>query len=136
MGWTAKITDKKIINDVVSIIVEYTDGENVATKQYKTSTPETGWLERLVGRDIKRIEELYKFDVVVGSAIEPVYASKVVVDTEISEYEEAKAKLDAVKDLISLGIVNINSEQLTDIKMKIGSTWAKAIGVTVEGVTK
>ena len=128
--WTAKIVGKDVRNDKVVVSIEYTDKTHTMTKHYESKAPDAGWLERVVWQDLRRLAAVYAYDVTVGDAVIPPDSEPEPVDEDLQRYTEARGKLEEVRPLIEMGVIDGTDTRLQELKDTINELWATVIGVS------
>ena len=118
MAWTAQITNKRRQDDVYYVKVEYADGINTHTETYKSRNPSAEWIPDTAAHKIKQLEELYAYDVSVGSVTPSVLPA---VDLNQQLFQRRARMLPTIKCLIDMGVVPADNAKVVQL-----TNWLKA----------
>jgi len=113
MAWTASIINKQVQDDLVLITVEYTDGQNVISKVYRSTKPNPQWIPDTARDTIERLEKAFGFDVVLG---EVTPSDPIVIDPVVAQVRKTVRQFHFLKGLIDLGWVPENHPKIQDEK--------------------
>ena len=112
MAWTAEVTVKQVVNDVYHVTVEYTDGTYTHTETYKSRQPTADWIPDTAAHKIKQLEELYAYDVSVGSVTPSVLPA---VDLNQQLFQRRARMLPTIKCLIDMGVVPADNAKVVQL---------------------
>ena len=109
MGWTAKVTKKEIVSGVVSVTLEFTDGQKVITETYRATAPNEDWIPQTAKSRIGQLATVYSYDVSIGDVVIP--ADK-TVDINVSLFAKRWRLMLEVKVAIDMGVVKADNAKV------------------------
>jgi len=109
---THKITRKWGSGTEVYITIEYTDGRQVVSRNYRTDAPTDTWVQKCVDAEVSKLEKLFAFDpTVADSSLDPDPGPS----KEEQAYQEALRKLELARPLLDLGAISIQDKDISPV---------------------
>ena len=117
MAWTANITNKEMVNGVVNVTIQFSDGVRTVTETFRSGSPTETWIPDTVRNRLVQIESASAFDVAIGPATPSVAPAK----DDAVLFRNRVQLLVAVRALIDLGVVKADNAQVVAME-----DWVKA----------
>lgn len=125
MAWTTQITNKIIIDGLLKVVVEFSDGIQTFKDRYETrNAQDANWLNYNIARRISDLEGVVAFadTIPIGTFTPTAIVTEVVVDeTKLTPKEKYARKLKKLESLISAIKKGIISE--TDVDFIATKQW-------------
>jgi hypothetical protein len=118
MAWTAEITDKIIVDGLLKVTVQFSDGKQVFKERYETKNlQDANWLNDAIKRTIINLDSVVAFVGTISTGIYDIKPQPTPQPTDTAViYLDKLRKLRTLKNLVDLEIITADNKDYLALK--------------------